>query len=82
MSFHSVVHVRHSTHHWQRKRLWFPVKGKRSNRLRCNSVEWYMRTLNNCRAGRSLVRLGGGEERWEAPDAPRGFFLKIGLEPS
>ncbi|GFV13542.1 uncharacterized protein TNCV_67451 [Trichonephila clavipes] len=31
MPFHSVVHVRRSSHHWWRKHLWFPVKGKQSN---------------------------------------------------
>ncbi|GFX50166.1 hypothetical protein TNCV_2781881 [Trichonephila clavipes] len=28
MSFHSIVHVRHSLNHWWRKCLRFPVKGK------------------------------------------------------
>ncbi|GFX01897.1 hypothetical protein TNCV_370861 [Trichonephila clavipes] len=31
MSFHSVVHVHRSSHHWWRQRLWPPLKGKRSN---------------------------------------------------
>ncbi|GFX31184.1 hypothetical protein TNCV_2026851 [Trichonephila clavipes] len=31
MLFHSVVHIRRSSHHWMRKPLWFPVKGNRSN---------------------------------------------------
>ncbi|GFU72136.1 hypothetical protein TNCV_3049961 [Trichonephila clavipes] len=31
MPFHSVVHVFRLSNHWLRKRLWFPVKGKRSN---------------------------------------------------
>ncbi|GFW33758.1 hypothetical protein TNCV_4052071 [Trichonephila clavipes] len=31
MSFHSVVHVCPSSNHLRRKRLWFPVKGKRNN---------------------------------------------------
>ncbi|GFT69085.1 hypothetical protein TNCV_3904791 [Trichonephila clavipes] len=31
MSLHSVLHLRRSSQHWRRKRLWLPVKGKRSN---------------------------------------------------
>ncbi|GFU45104.1 hypothetical protein TNCV_4235721 [Trichonephila clavipes] len=31
MSFHSIVHDCRSSHLWRRKRLWFPVKGKRNN---------------------------------------------------
>ncbi|GFV91054.1 uncharacterized protein TNCV_1249361 [Trichonephila clavipes] len=31
------------------------------------------------RAARPLVRLMEGEDRWEAPDHPRVFFLKIGV---
>ncbi|GFW95056.1 hypothetical protein TNCV_1496951 [Trichonephila clavipes] len=31
ISFHSVVHDHRSSHHWWSKRLWFSVKGKRSN---------------------------------------------------
>ncbi|GFV99274.1 hypothetical protein TNCV_1512461 [Trichonephila clavipes] len=27
MSFHSIVHVRRSLHHWRRNCQWFPVKG-------------------------------------------------------
>ncbi|GFT75059.1 uncharacterized protein TNCV_2244431 [Trichonephila clavipes] len=35
-------------------------------------------TLNNHRAASPLVRLVEGEERWEAPDHPGMFSLKIG----
>ncbi|GFS50259.1 transposable element Tc3 transposase [Trichonephila clavipes] len=31
MPFNSVVYFHGSSHHWRRKRLWFSVKGKRSN---------------------------------------------------
>ncbi|GFT49171.1 hypothetical protein TNCV_2860211 [Trichonephila clavipes] len=31
MYFHSIIHECRSTHHWWSKRLWFQVKGKRSN---------------------------------------------------
>ncbi|GFU66042.1 uncharacterized protein TNCV_3270781 [Trichonephila clavipes] len=39
-------------------------------------------TLNRHRSASPLVRLVEGEERWEASDTPRVFFLKIGMEPS
>ncbi|GFV64596.1 hypothetical protein TNCV_4965771 [Trichonephila clavipes] len=28
---YSVVHVQRSSHHWCRKRLWYPVRSKQSN---------------------------------------------------
>ena len=31
ISFHSAVHILLSSHHWRRRRLWFCVKGRRSN---------------------------------------------------
>ncbi|GFT19258.1 hypothetical protein TNCV_303641 [Trichonephila clavipes] len=34
-------------------------------------------TLNSSRAVSPLVRLGEGEDRWDAPDHPRVFSLKI-----
>ncbi|GFW44162.1 hypothetical protein TNCV_3855231 [Trichonephila clavipes] len=39
-------------------------------------------TLNSRRAARSFARLVEGEERWEVPDHPRVFSLKIGVKPS
>ncbi|GFV20930.1 hypothetical protein TNCV_4531991 [Trichonephila clavipes] len=40
-------------------------------------------TLKSRRAASPLVRLVGGNKRWEAPDpSPREFSLKIGVEPS
>ncbi|GFX70411.1 hypothetical protein TNCV_4473451 [Trichonephila clavipes] len=51
MSFHSIVHIRCSSYHWQLKRLWFPVKGKRSKfrtfHFAANGVKWYERTPND-----------------------------------
>ncbi|GFV10378.1 hypothetical protein TNCV_1951511 [Trichonephila clavipes] len=38
-------------------------------------------TSNSRRAASPLVRFVEGEERWEDPDHPRGFSLKIGLSP-
>ncbi|GFV03356.1 uncharacterized protein TNCV_4019531 [Trichonephila clavipes] len=38
-------------------------------------------TLNNRRAASPLVRLVEWEEKWEAPDHPRVFSLKIGAKP-
>ncbi|GFS50294.1 uncharacterized protein TNCV_1638091 [Trichonephila clavipes] len=43
---------------------------------------WHKGTLNRCRAASPLMRLVEGKERWEAPDHPRVFSLKIGMEPS
>ncbi|GFT94904.1 uncharacterized protein TNCV_1472071 [Trichonephila clavipes] len=39
-------------------------------------------TLNSRRAASPLVKFVEGEERWEAPDPPRMFSLKIGVKPS
>ncbi|GFV50981.1 hypothetical protein TNCV_302421 [Trichonephila clavipes] len=39
-------------------------------------------TLISRRAASPLVRLVEREERWEDPDYPRVFSLKIGVEPS
>ncbi|GFW93544.1 hypothetical protein TNCV_47471 [Trichonephila clavipes] len=38
-------------------------------------------TQNSRRASSPFMRLEEGEERWEAPDHPRMFSLKIGVEP-
>ncbi|GFV04009.1 hypothetical protein TNCV_916341 [Trichonephila clavipes] len=47
MFIHSVAHDRRSSHYRRRKHLWFPVKGKRSNRriaYNPNGIEWYEMT--------------------------------------
>ncbi|GFX30101.1 uncharacterized protein TNCV_2618121 [Trichonephila clavipes] len=49
---------------------------------KCIVPSWHGGTLNSRRASSPLVRLMGGEERWEAPDPPRVFSLKIGGKPS
>ncbi|GFW48339.1 hypothetical protein TNCV_1109021 [Trichonephila clavipes] len=42
---------------------------------------WHGGTLNSRQAASPLVRLVKEEERWEAPDLPRVFSLKIEVEP-
>ncbi|GFX36105.1 hypothetical protein TNCV_4216271 [Trichonephila clavipes] len=61
MSFHFDVHVRHSSHYCRRKRLWFPVKSKRSNghlaniHFAANSVELYKWIPNGAHQTESVV---------------------------
>ncbi|GFX96877.1 uncharacterized protein TNCV_1996091 [Trichonephila clavipes] len=38
---------------------------------------WQVGTLNIYRTASSLERLVEGEERWEAPDHPKGIFCQI-----
>ncbi|GFT89438.1 hypothetical protein TNCV_4387191 [Trichonephila clavipes] len=49
-SFHSAAHILLSSYHWRRRRLWFCVKGRPSNRrlaYAVNSIECYAQTLND-----------------------------------
>ncbi|GFX53285.1 uncharacterized protein TNCV_362781 [Trichonephila clavipes] len=52
------------------------------NGCKCIVPSWHRGTINRRRAASPLVRLVGGEERWEAPDNPHEFSLKIGVETS
>ncbi|GFT43084.1 hypothetical protein TNCV_5119501 [Trichonephila clavipes] len=57
ISFHSVVHVRRSSHHRRRKSLCFPVKGKQSNeRLAGHST--LLQTASNGMSGHGMLQKG------------------------
>ncbi|GFX86787.1 hypothetical protein TNCV_1409841 [Trichonephila clavipes] len=72
MSFHSVVYVRRSSHHWWRKSLWFPVKGKRSNGRLADTLHsrmlssdlfsvWFGNSSNDHQARRRFVEWAQNE---------------------
>ncbi|GFX81104.1 uncharacterized protein TNCV_1910971 [Trichonephila clavipes] len=63
-----------------------PQKTHTAGAVHVKSVEFqtssHWSTLHSHRAASPLVRLVEGEERWEAPDHPRVFSLKIGVKAS
>ncbi|GFU89993.1 uncharacterized protein TNCV_2438801 [Trichonephila clavipes] len=56
--------------------------GEETDVCKCIVPSRHGGTLNSRRAASSLVRLVEGEKRWEAPDHPREFSLKIGVKPN
>ncbi|GFY33291.1 hypothetical protein TNCV_1241411 [Trichonephila clavipes] len=47
---------------------------------KCIVSLWHEDTLNSHRVASPLLRSVVGVEKWESPDSPRVFFLKIGVE--
>ncbi|GFW57411.1 uncharacterized protein TNCV_543241 [Trichonephila clavipes] len=63
-SFHSATHILLSSHHWRRRRLWFCVKGRRSNeRLEDKPLGYKRRRMETLGVKRSWQSGSGRPEK-------------------